>query len=132
MINYSQYFIGREHTETQSSCANELIDMVNNLLNGYEIDTGNTVPINPHTGSQISGVTEGGFRLPGCTQGSPKSSHLEAKGVDIYDPDNKLDDWLDDDKLEAFGLYREHPDATPLWCHLTDRAPHSQRRTFFH
>ena len=42
-----------------------------------------------------------------------------------------LDDWLDDDTLERYGLYREAPDATPHWCHLTTRPPMSGRRHSF-
>jgi hypothetical protein len=86
--------------------------------------------LNPKTESLVSGDTLGGFRPQNATQGAPHSSHKEARAVDVYDPGGKLDAWLNDAKLEHYGLYREHPDATQGWCHLTDRAPGSGRRTF--
>jgi len=52
------------------------------------------------------------------------------RGVDIYDPENALDNWLTDAILERHGLFRESPLHTPRWCHLTDRAPKSGKRTF--
>jgi hypothetical protein len=74
--------------------------------------------------------TYGGFRPQDCPQGSPNSSHKVGRGVDIYDPLNALDNWLTDALLEKYGLYRESPLATKGWCHLSDRAPGSGRRTF--
>jgi hypothetical protein len=109
--------------------ARTLLGPVNDLLNEAAED-GVICPVNAATGSQISGQTLGGFRPQNAAQGSPASSHKQGRGVDIYDPGNKLDSWLDDEKLEAFGLYREAPQSTPKWCHLTDRAPGSGRRTF--
>ena len=55
--------------------------------------------------------------------------------IDCYDFDNcpksdTLDALITDGMLEFHGLYREHPDDTVNWCHLTDRAPKSGRRTF--
>jgi len=51
--------------------------------------------------------------------------------VDVADGNGKLDETITDALLEAHGLYREHPEATPGWCHLTTRAPKSGRRTFY-
>lgn len=129
MITTSQYFINREASNDIRAAAIYFLLKVNKLLEAAN-DAGVDIPINPKTGSQISGTTEGGFRLCTCTQGAPNSSHREGRGVDLYDPHNALDNWLDDAKLEQYGLFREHPDATPLWCHLTDRPPHSGKRTF--
>lgn len=85
---------------------------------------------NPVTGTFVSGQTYGGFRPQSCPQGAPTSSHKQGRGVDVADKGNALDDWITDETLEFHGLYREHPDDTPNWCHLTDRAPGSGRRTF--
>ena len=73
-----------------------------------------------------------------CIRDSLHSSHKEARAVDVYDPSDRLDEWLDtfehgdgdNTRLEQHGLYREAPASTPTWCHLTTRAPHSGRRTF--
>lgn len=109
--------------------AERLLEKVNTLLAAAESD-GVPVRVNPNTNSRVSGEKYGGFRPQDCPQGAPHSSHKDGCGVDVFDPINELDMWLTDDKLEKFGLYREAPTATPHWCHLTDRAPHSGRRTF--
>lgn len=130
-ITPEQYFQAKPHTAEQVGCALELLSKVNYLFYklGYEPKTC------PNTGTQISGSKggsgDGGFRLPTATTGAQNSSHKEAKGVDVYDPDNWLDDHITDELLEECGLYREHPDSTPGWCHLTTRAPRSGMRTFF-
>lgn len=130
MIALNQYFGNRKPTEQQSLNAKDLLSKVNTLLYIYTKETGEDVEINKYTGTWISGLNEGGFRLPDCVQGAPQSSHKQAMGVDVYDPYNHIDDWLTDYKLEMNGLYREHPEATQKWCHLTTRAPASNNRTF--
>lgn len=128
-ITLEQYFRGRPHTPVQEEAAKELLQRVNALINEF-CASGGEVPINPHTGSMISGLTEGGFRLPECMQGASMSSHKEAKGVDIYDPGNKLDTWITRKALDKHNLWREHPDQTQNWVHLTTRPPKSGCRTF--
>lgn len=56
--------------------------------------------------------------------------HESAHAVDVADPLNELDAWLDDEKLASYGLYREHPDATKGWTHLQNVPPGSHNRTF--
>lgn len=138
-ITLAQYFIGRPHTQEQEEVASELLEKVNTLLNEYE-SAGHTLHLNPHTASLISGLTEGGFRMPNCVQGKLWSSHKilveyfdkfgRGAGVDIHDPDDELDKWITDEILEKHDLYREHPDKTRGWAHLTDRSPASKLRTF--
>ncbi len=130
MITLEQYFITRTHSAEQAGYAMDLLTRVNALLDEYTEATGKPVLINRFTGSQISGATEGGFRLPTCTQGATNSSHKEAKAVDVYDPDEGLDNWITRAILVKYDLYREHPDYTHGWCHLTTRQPKSGTRTF--
>ena len=134
-ITLAQYFIGRTHSTAQSTSANDLLNKVNALLYDYTLTTGNEVQINPATNSLISGVTEGGFRLPECTQGAPNSSHKQAQAVDIHDEDGELDKWITDKILAQYNLWREAPEATEGWAHLTTRPQASYittgRRTFF-
>ena len=113
----------------QELAAIELLQKVNALIYEYR-QSGGEVPINKMTGSMISGLTEGGFRLPECVQGASLSSHKEAKGIDIYDPENKLDGWITRKILEKYNLWREHPEKTEHWTHLTTRKPKSGCRTF--
>lgn len=117
-------------TRLRHNNAEQLLDAVNALLEHYYRETGNPLHINPATSSQVSGQTYGGFRPQSCPQGSPHSSHKEGLGVDVYDPADELDTWLNDDILEQFGLCREAPKFTKSWCHLTIRAPGSGKRTF--
>jgi hypothetical protein len=134
VITPEQYFRGKPHTPEQTEACGELLLCVNSLLleasrngaYGYavDIDTGTCI-----SGSR-GGAGDGGFRLSDVVTGAAKSSHKEARAVDVYDPFNKLDEWLTDAVLFNHGLYREHPDATLGWCHLTTRAPGSKRRTF--
>lgn len=102
---------------------------VNRLLKEAE-EAGIVPPVNPRTQSQVSGETLGGFRPQSTGTGAPNSAHKLGRAVDVYDPQEKLEDWLDDETLKSHGLYREAPAATIGWVHLTDRAPPSGRRTF--
>ena len=133
MITLSQY-IGihkksPDWTPERTANAVILLGRVNAMLD-YLSGVGVHLPINPATGSQISGQTFGGFRPQDCPQGAPGSSHKQGQGVDIYDPQDDIDRAINDALLERFDLYREHPDSTKTWCHLTTRAPRSGRRTF--
>ena len=110
--------------------AEHLLAVVNPLLEYLTTELGLLPEVNPNTGSQVSGETFGGFRPQSCPQGAPNSSHKEGLGVDVYDPQNAMDDVITDAILTEFGLYREHPKATHTWCHLTTRSPHSGSRTF--
>ena len=134
MITKLQYFGQKSYPASHGLNADKLLMAVNSLLYMSSSRGVYDYWICPNTGSQISGSKggqgDGGYRTPESTTGAPTSSHKEARGVDVYDPKNDLDDWLTDEMLEMFSLYREAPPSTPGWCHLTDRAPKSGRRTF--
>jgi hypothetical protein len=133
MIGIDQYFgkwrYSPDCNEVVTEAAAALLSKVNALLTRAELE-GVSLPINPTTHSNVSGTQYGGFRPQACPEGAPSSSHKVGRGVDVYDPLDSLDDWLTDELLEEFGLYREHPSATVRWCHLTDRPPYSHSRTF--
>ena len=134
MITIDQYFGGKEHTLEQETEAELLLRQVNLLLAEAAAKKVYAMDPCPYTGTQISGAKgghgDGGFRLPDSTTGAAKSSHKEAKAVDVFDPLDKLDRWLTDDLLSHYGLYRESQFKTPGWCHLTTRPPMSGKRTF--
>jgi hypothetical protein len=94
---------------------------------------GVSFPDNPKTKSGVSGSTFGGFRPQDCPQGAPNSSHKDGLAVDRYDPAGKIDDWCMAhlDRLAVYGIYIEHPSATPGWSHWTIRAPGSGNRAFY-
>lgn len=62
--------------------------------------------------------------------GAAKSTHLSCEAVDIRDPGNGLDQWLDSNqsKLIECELWREAPEKTNGWSHLDTRPRRS--RTF--
>lgn len=131
IITLQDYFgpwrMHRDATPERKAAAGLLVAQVNGLLAQCHALG---LRENPVTGTMVSGLDLGGFRPQDCKVGAKNSSHKDGRGIDIYDPDNHLDDWLTDAVLEKHGLYREAPAATPGWCHLTDRPPLSGRRTF--
>lgn len=137
----------KPHSQAQRAAAERLLAAVNQLL--QELGWG--FPVDADTGCAISGSRggngDGGFRLPWSTTGRDHSSHQirwvqDAQGfwhldeeraeaaVDVFDPFNELDAMITDAILERYDLYREAPDATNGWCHLTRRRPFSGKRTF--
>ena len=159
MITNAQYFGVKPHDGAQQRAAGEMLGKVNGLVDEACAAGAFIREIDPDTGTEISGTRggagDGGYRLKTASTGTSHSSHMvrwvqeedgswtedtsRAKAaVDQYDPANRLDEWLDqfeygdgqNTKLEEHGLFREHPEATPGWCHLTDREPRSGRRTF--
>ena len=67
--------------------------------------------------------------IPNAT---PRSKHLTCQAIDLKDEGDALDAWCMAHLgvLESLGLWLEHPDATPGWCHLQIIAPRSGRRVF--
>ncbi len=63
---------------------------------------------------------------------SPRSRHLTCEAIDLADPDDRLDAWClrHLEVLTEIGLWLEHPDATPGWCHVQIVPPRSGRRVF--
>lgn len=131
MITRADHFGIYTELETPEFCANsdDLLSHVNALITRANSE-GITSPVNPVTGTRVSGHLYGGVRPLNCPQGAANSAHKQAMAIDIYDPYNMLDTWVTDVILEEFSLYRESPEATPNWLHLTRRAPPSGNRTF--
>lgn len=102
------------------------------LLNGYMESEGIKFPINPKTGTQVSGAGNGGFRPQSCPIGARRSNHKTGHAVDWYDPTGEIDEWCmrHQDVLQAFGIWLEHPDATEGWSHWQDLPPNSGNRIF--
>lgn len=129
MITIAQYFGIWRHESDHTKAAYDLIKRVNGLLEEAE-GCGLKLPINPVTKSLISGERFGGFRPKDCPIGAPNSAHKVGMAVDIYDPKNELDDWINDKILEKHNLWRESPAHTLTWCHLQSRPTKSGKRTF--
>lgn len=130
MITSLMYFGLKRHSAQDTTNAFELLRRVNGLLEYLEWP----FPEDPDTGTPISGSRggngDGGFRLKTSTTGAPNSPHKLACAIDLYDPEDLLDDMITDELLAKFDLYREHSANTPGWCHLQCIPPKSGRRTF--
>ena len=138
MITDKQYFGEWRYKPDVSQLhvdhATAFLKAVNTLMQ-IAVEDGVSFPINPSTRSQVSGSQFGGFRPVGCPIGAVNSSHKQGRGVDIYDPTGEIDAWCMSHAepggyLAQYGIYIEHPDATPKWSHWTDRAPPSGNRVF--
>lgn len=127
---FGPWIDSQDVTEEVMANAIELLDKVNPLLS-LAATVGVKIKTNPKTGTLVSGTKYGGFRPQSCKEGAKNSAHKTGEAIDVYDPSGMLDHWIDDHLLETFGLYREHPDATNGWCHLSKRAPKSGKRTFY-
>lgn len=137
MITLDQYFWNPQKRESKprlpehDMAATDLLKQVNEFLDSLHWQW----PIDPDTQCSISGskggTGDGGFRAADSSTGAPHSMHRRAHAVDVYDPKNELDGMLTDELLEEAGLYREHPDSTPGWCHLQNLPPRSGHRTFY-
>ncbi len=68
-------------------------------------------------------------KTPGA---APFSKHLTCRAVDLEDKDKALARWCQSrpELLAACGLWMEHPDDTPTWCHLQIVPPGSGKRCF--
>lgn len=140
MISLADYWMGRDAlhpldmTPQIDKDARLTVGLLNQLLEVAEVAGVYRPVVNPKTGSQLSS----GWRPPSvnaATQGASKTSlHMTGKAGDVYDPGNKLDAWLLQPEgqaaLERLGLWLEHPDFTPEWCHLQPVPPGSGRRVF--
>lgn len=102
-------------------------------LEAYAVKDGVEFPINPKTGSGVSGTQYGGFRPQSCGEGAPGSAHKMALAVDRFDPDGKIDKWCmrNIERMAECGIYIEHPSATSTWSHWSIRAPKSGRIVFY-
>ena len=137
MITESEYFGDKvthpDCTAERVAAAQELLVRVNALLTRAKLEGAYQDWLDDDTGSQISGAKggygDGGFRLQSATTGKPFSSHKQGMAVDVFDPHGKLDEWVTDALLEEFDLYREAPQSTRGWCHLSTKAPGSGHRT---
>jgi len=60
------------------------------------------------------------------------SNHLYGRAVDISDPHKELQKWCKDNEpmLVSIGLWMEHFDKTPNWCHFQINPPKSRSRWF--
>jgi hypothetical protein len=118
-LKLADYYMGRdklhrkELTRELRANARETLRRVNGLLRRAGLMRKVTSGWRPAT---INAAVPGAAR---------SSKHLE-------DRNGALDAWClaHPDVLEDLGLWLEHPDATPGWCHLQTQPPRSGNRVF--
>lgn len=96
------------------------------------VSNGVVFKVNPKTHTQVSGEVYGGFRPQACPIGAPNSHHKKGEAVDRYDPDKRIQRWCmaHQSRLKAHGIFIEHPDSTPTWCHWQSVPPSSGKTVF--
>lgn len=127
MISMEQY-LGpyKDHpdvTQERRDRAFGLLVRINALIEVMARE-GVVLPINPHTGCELGGNGNGGFRPQDCPIGAARSSHKEAQGIDIFDPKRVGARWVlrNEERVVALGLVAmEDPRWTPSWTHLQTR-----------
>lgn len=136
MITLQQYWMGRDAlyptamTPQIERNARATVDLANRLLTLAK-GAGQLLHDTPQWG-----IVASGWRPPAvnaATKGaSLMSKHMSGQALDLYDPDGSLDRWLmlNQKVLKDLGLWLEHPDATPHWCHVQTIPPHSGNRVF--
>jgi hypothetical protein len=126
MITLNDYYMGRDreypHELTDELCGNAaiLVERVNRLLARAELARGVNSGWRPAAvNAAVAGATA-------------RSKHLTCQAIDVADDDDALDTWCMAhlEVLEELGLWLEHPDATPRWCHLQIVPPRSGDRVF--
>ena len=84
----------------------------------------------------LAGIVNSGWRPHAINAAVPtasaRSKHLTCQAIDLGDGDEALDTWCLRNLfvLEDLGLWLEHPDATPGWCHVQVVPPRSGQRVF--
>ena len=126
MISLADYYMGRdvefpdELTSVHRTNADITVSRVNELLTAF----GETRKVN--SGWRPAAVNAG------VANAAKKSKHMTCQACDLADPNGDLDAWCMQnlDLLESIGLWMEHPDATPRWCHVQIVPPGSGNRVF--
>lgn len=109
------------------------VERANRFLDMYSSQTGDFRHRNVNSGWRPKTVNEAIYKAlkkPVRTG----SNHLFGRAVDIGDEDGSLDEFAESRTglvaLELCGLWLEHPDHTPRWCHVQTVPPRSGNRVF--
>ena len=125
-IAKSEILMGRDESH-KTDYTQEVSDNIDKLL----------IPLNKFREAYGKPMTvTSGWRPPsinaGTTGAAKKSNHMLGLACDFLDKDGALDKFCMENLslLEDLGLYLEHPDSTPNWCHLQCVPPKSGNRVF--
>lgn len=111
MITREEILMGRQRDYPLSLELERNLDDLHAALNAFRAIYGKPMLV-------TSGYRPGHYN--DYAGGSKSSAHLVCLACDFADVSGELDAFCmeNQDILEACGLYLEHPDATPGWCHL--------------
>ena len=128
---FGPYWDHPDKTEEVERNAMDLLRKCNALYCMAELDNC-PLPINPKTGTGVSGKTEGGFRPHDSHTGAPNSTHKTGQGVDRYDPERRLAAWIlaHPESLKECDLYMEDCRWAVGWVHLQSIPPRSKKRVY--
>jgi hypothetical protein len=134
MILLDDYWMGRdarygsEITPRTRSNAMLTVECANRLLEEYEKATSDATPRNVNSGWRPAAINAS------TPKAAKRSKHMTGEAIDLSDDDGSLDAWCVSPAgllaLASCGLWLEHPDATPRWCHTQTIPPKSGRRVF--
>ena len=124
MVTRSAYLMGRDKAAPLTPELEANLQKLLNALSLFELLSKRGLP-----------ALTSGYRpasINAAVGGAKKSNHMICLAADFSDPDGKLDKYCMDNLqvLKDAGLYLEHPDATPGWCHLQAISPRSGNRVF--
>lgn len=130
MITLDDYFMGRDKqypvTDQLRQNAQILLERVNCLVSMYYAELPSVPRLMVSSGYRPAQINS---KVPGA---ATRSNHIVCQAVDLHDPGDLFDDWClaTLHLLEEYDLWLEHPDSTPMWCHLQSVPPKSGRRVF--
>ena len=109
-----------KETACSDGCGANITPALLDKLNKFRAAFGK--PMNVTSGARCSAVnTKCG--------GKVHSAHLVGRAVDFVRTPELLA-FCTEENLAKYNLYMEHPDSTPQWIHISDRAPPSGKRIF--
>jgi hypothetical protein len=132
MITLEDYWMGRDKqfahllTDELRANAKDIVERANKLL--YFARSSGVLEVDLPVNS--------GWRPPAVNNkvaGASKTSlHMSCKAIDLNDPYGEIDKFCFNNQkiLADLGLWLEHPDATPRWCHVQSVPPRSGNRVF--
>lgn len=138
MITLQDYFQSKPHPKEHEENAIILLELVDDYLRECAHLGVYNWPVDPDTGTHISGSKggsgDGGYRGVDSKTGTAKSMHRIGNAIDIFDPEQLLAKYTDTpigrEHLISAGLFIEHPRWTPGWLHVQSVAPRSGHRVF--
>ena len=114
MITKDEILMGRDKEYPLDDTLESNLNKLHEALNKFRTIYGKPMVVS-------SGYRPGKYNE--IAHGANNSAHLTCEACDFEDNDGKLKKWILShvNVLYDCGLYMEHQDNTPTWCHLQTR-----------